>query len=45
MVVELRTTERLLDDGSNTIPVPPAPNGDEDDDFDVPDRLCHTRFC
>lgn len=47
MVIELRPDERPLDDGSNTITVPPVPNGDDDDDFDfdVPDRLCPTRFC
>jgi hypothetical protein len=26
-------------------PIPPMPNGDGDDDFDLPDRFCPTRFC
>lgn len=45
MVIELQPDERPLDDGSNTITVPPVPNSDDDDDFDFPDRLCPTRFC
>lgn len=45
MVIELVPDDPALDDGSNPILVPPVPKGDDNDDFDVPDRLCPTRFC